>query len=114
MSTSHFFHLARQFLVLTQALHLAFCRLDVPYDCSVELSPSGYQFLTEIFELFDQDEDGALSESELAALFSTSPGNPWIGTSFPNTTVTSTGKVTLQGWLAQWRFVVSLPSCAAS
>ena len=67
------------------------------YDCSVELSPSGYQFLTEIFEIHDKDQDGALSETELDALFSTSPGNPWAGTGFPDTTVTTGGKVTLQG-----------------
>lgn len=30
------------------------CRFDVSYDSSVELSPSGYQFLTEIFEIFDK------------------------------------------------------------
>jgi len=35
-------------------LLIAARRLEVPYDCSVELSPSGYQFLTEIFEIFDQ------------------------------------------------------------
>lgn len=37
-------------------------------------------------------------------LFSTSPGNPWLGQGFPDTTVTAgSGAVTLQGWLAQWR-----------
>ena len=29
-------------------------RLDVPSDCSVELSHKGYQFFTDIFELFDK------------------------------------------------------------
>ncbi|CED83980.1 mitochondrial rho 1 [Phaffia rhodozyma] len=83
-------------------------KFDVPSDCSVELSPSGYQFLTEIFEIFDKDQDGALSEQELAALFSTSPGNPWMRTGFPDTTVTTGGKVTLQGWLAQWSLTTLL------
>lgn len=51
-----------------------------------------------------QDQDGALSQSELDELFSTSPGNPWIPQGFPDTTITDdNGKVTLQGWLAQWR-----------
>lgn len=51
-----------------------------------------------------QDKDGALSDIELADLFSTSPGNPWIGQGFPDTTITDEkGSVTLQGWLAQWR-----------
>lgn len=29
-------------------------RFDVPPDCSVELSPLGYQFFTDIFETFDK------------------------------------------------------------
>lgn len=29
-------------------------RFDVPSDCSVELSPLGYQFFTDIFETFDK------------------------------------------------------------
>jgi Ras family protein T1 len=93
----------------------------VPSDCSVELSPLGYQFFTDIFEIFDkvccdfcaiifqthfdqQDQDGALKTSELDEVFSTSPGNPWAAQKFPDTTLSDdTGAVTLQGWLAQWR-----------
>ena len=29
-------------------------RFDVPADCSVELSPLGYQFFTDTFEIFDK------------------------------------------------------------
>lgn len=29
-------------------------RFDVPYDCSVELSPLGIKFLTETFQAFDK------------------------------------------------------------
>ena len=32
-------------------------RFDVPYDCSVELSPLGNQFLTDIFEAYDKVSD---------------------------------------------------------
>ncbi|ODN75133.1 mitochondrial Rho GTPase 1 [Cryptococcus amylolentus CBS 6039] len=84
-------------------------RFDVPYDCSVELSPLGNQFLTDIFEAYDKDQDGALSQSELDDLFSTSPGNPWISQGFPDTTITDDmGRVTLQGWLAQWSMTTLL------
>ncbi|KAI0731923.1 mitochondrial Rho 1 [Fomitopsis betulina] len=84
-------------------------KFDVPYDCSVELSPKGYQFLTDIFETFDKDQDGALKTGELEDLFSTSPGNPWAGQKFPDTTVADdTGAVTLQGWLAQWSMTTLL------
>lgn len=85
-------------------------KFEVPPDCSVELSPLGYQFFTDIFEIFDKDQDGALNSIELGELFSTSPGNPWAAQKFPDTTLSDdSGSVTLQGWLAQWRFV-----CACS
>ncbi|RUS16020.1 mitochondrial Rho GTPase [Endogone sp. FLAS-F59071] len=83
--------------------------LEVQSDCSVELSPNGYQFFTELFQISDKDKDGALKDNELEALFSTSPGNPWANTGFPQTTITSeAGAVTLQGWLAQWSMTTLL------
>ncbi|KZT18440.1 mitochondrial Rho GTPase [Neolentinus lepideus HHB14362 ss-1] len=84
-------------------------RFDVPHDCSVELSPLGYHFFTDIFETYDKDQDGALKESELEEMFSTSTGNPWANQKFPDTTlVDDTGAVTLQGWLAQWSMTTLL------
>ncbi|TFK27715.1 mitochondrial Rho 1 [Coprinopsis marcescibilis] len=84
-------------------------KFEVPPDCSVELSPLGYQFFTDIFEIFDKDQDGALNVSELEDLFSTSPGNPWAAQKFPDTTLSDdSGAVTLQGWLAQWSMTTLL------
>ncbi|KAF9303061.1 ERMES complex Ca(2+)-binding regulatory GTPase gem1 [Mortierella antarctica] len=84
-------------------------RIDIPLDCSVELSPKGYQFFTELFQVFDKDKDSALRKSELEALFRTSPGNPWAHTAFPQTTITTElGAVTLQGFLAQWSMTTML------
>ncbi|KAI0056103.1 mitochondrial Rho 1 [Artomyces pyxidatus] len=84
-------------------------KFDVPPDCSVELSPQGYHFFTDIFETFDKDQDGALKTSELDELFSTSPGNPWASQKFPDTTTADdSGAVTLQGWLAQWSMTTLL------
>ncbi|WFC95153.1 ERMES complex Ca(2+)-binding regulatory GTPase gem1 [Malassezia brasiliensis] len=83
---------------------------DVPTGMAVELSPSGYQFLTEVFKAHDKDHDGALNETELASLFATAPGgrHPW-GAGFPASTVTDeAGAVTLQGWLAQWSMTTLL------
>ncbi|TIB14288.1 hypothetical protein E3P89_00959 [Wallemia ichthyophaga] len=83
--------------------------LHIPPNSSVELSPQGYSFFTEIFEKFDVDKDGALCESELEELFATSPGNPWLNNGFPDTTLTDEkGAVTLQGWLAQWSMTTLL------
>jgi hypothetical protein len=100
-----------------------FHRFDVPSDCSVELSPLGYQFFTDIFEVFDkvfifsdtallarlttyyQDQDGALNNDELEDLFSTAPpGIPWRDQKFPG--LDDGGPVTLQAWLARWRWVL--------
>ncbi|KAF8938460.1 mitochondrial Rho 1 [Dissophora ornata] len=84
-------------------------RIEIPPDCSVELSPKGYQFFTELFQVFDKDKDSALKKSELEALFKTSPGNPWAHTAFPQTTITTElGAVTLQGFLAQWSMTTML------
>ena len=80
-------------------------KFDVPPFASAELSPSGYQFLFDLFLLFDKDNDGGLNDSELAALFAPTPGLPpsWLDASFPSSTVRNeAGHITLQGWLAQW------------
>jgi len=85
-------------------------RFDVSAECSVELTPQGYEFLSDLFQRHDKDQDGALSPEEVDDLFSTSPGNPWATAGFPqNTTVTNEdGYVTLQGWLAQWSMTTLL------
>ncbi|KAK0565116.1 ERMES complex Ca(2+)-binding regulatory GTPase gem1 [Tilletia horrida] len=87
----------------------------VPPDHAVELSPHGYQFLTDVFEAHDKDRDGALSEAELDQLFVIAPGgeHPWSrrhGADFPSeTTITDhNGNITLQGWLAQWSMTTLL------
>ena len=80
-------------------------KYDVPRNSSVELSPSGYRFFVDLFILFDKDNDGGLSETELNALFAPTPGLPpsWEETNFPSSTVRNeAGHITLQGWLAQW------------
>lgn len=76
---------------------------------AVELSPKGYQFLTELFAKFDRDGDGALAWDELDELFATCPGNPWTVSGFPETTlVNEQGALTLQGFLAQWAMTTLL------
>ncbi|KAI9790137.1 MAG: ERMES complex Ca(2+)-binding regulatory GTPase gem1, partial [Piccolia ochrophora] len=80
-------------------------KFDVPQYASAELGPAGYRFFVDLFLLFDKDNDGGLSASELAALFAPTPGLPpsWEDSSFPSSTVRNeAGYITLQGWLAQW------------
>lgn len=70
-------------------------RFDVPYDCSVELSPLGNQFLTDIFEAYDKvccritsqaDEAGprwcTITERAGRPLFNIT-GQPMAGTWLP-------------------------------
>ncbi|CAK3887436.1 rho-like GTPase [Lecanosticta acicola] len=80
-------------------------KFEVPPFASAELSPAGYRFFVDLFLLHDKDNDGGLSDAELAALFAPTPGLPtsWINNAFPSCTVRNeAGYITLQGWLAQW------------
>ena len=82
-------------------------KFDVPPNSSAELSPAGYRFFVDLFLLFDRDNDGGLSPTELSALFAPTPGLPpaWSAdsNSFPSSTVCNEANhITLQGWLAQW------------
>lgn len=82
----------------------------------VELSPNGYEFLVDLFTLFDKDNDGGLSPQELETLFIPTPGLPplWVQTHFPYSTLRNEfGFVTLQGWLAQWSMFVHLDYTSA-
>lgn len=86
-------------------------KIDVPPTCSVELSPIAYKFFVDLFLKFDKDNDGGLSDGELAQLFLPTPGVPklWTETQFPKSIVRNEeGFVTLQGWLAQWNLTTYL------
>ncbi|KAG7191699.1 ERMES complex Ca(2+)-binding regulatory GTPase gem1 [Scheffersomyces spartinae] len=79
--------------------------IDVNPLSSVELSPVGFKFFVDLFIKFDKDNDGGLSNKELANLFAPTPGVPklWTELQFPSSVVCNeSGYVTLQGWLAQW------------
>lgn len=82
--------------------------LRVPLGSTTELTPRGYQFLTELFLKHDKDEDGSLSPLELDMLFQCCPGLPWgpelVGTVRTN----EDGWPTLTGFLAQWTLMTAL------
>ncbi|KAI9316101.1 EF hand associated-domain-containing protein [Dichotomocladium elegans] len=81
---------------------------DHPADCTVELSPSGYQFFKELFLAFDKDNDAILSQPDLDALFSIAPESPW-GDDYSQVTATSEhGAIPLQSWLALWSMTTLL------
>ena len=98
------FHYSNSLSLHSSFLHPKF---DVPPNTSAELSPAGYRFFVDLFILFDKDNDGGLSPSELSDLFAPTPGLPpsWSAdsNSFPSSTVRNeSSHITLQGWLAQW------------
>lgn len=98
------FHYSNSLSLHSSFLHPKF---EIPPNTSAELSPAGYRFFVDLFLLFDKDNDGGLSHSELSALFAPTPGLPssWSAdsNSFPSSTVRNEANhITLQGWLAQW------------
>jgi Ras family protein T1 len=93
---------------LTLREDFLFPSFEVPPECTVELSSDGYQFLTDLFQCFDKDNDGALNDAELDELFSTAPGIPWEGTGARESITNEVGSITLQGFLAQWSMTTLL------
>lgn len=77
-------------------------RLRVGRGSSTELGHLGYQYLTQQFEKYDQDKDGALSPTELQNMFSTCPVLPWGPDVNMAVCTNEKGWINLQGYLAQW------------
>uniref|UniRef100_A0A915J7S8 Mitochondrial Rho GTPase 1 n=1 Tax=Romanomermis culicivorax TaxID=13658 RepID=A0A915J7S8_ROMCU len=76
--------------------------LSIPKGCSTELSFEGSQFLTALFEKYDEDKDGCLSPAELQNLFSVCPTLPW-GPEVSNTVTTNDQSwISYEGYLAYW------------
>lgn len=90
----------------------------IPVDSTVELSPQGYQFFTNLFKSFDLDQDGVLGEEELEKLFEGTPRELGAGRGWMESTVTTDVQgregITLQGFLAQWSLVPFLPPAIVS
>lgn len=78
--------------------------INIPKGSTVELSPKGYSFFTNLFEKFDKDKDGALCPAELTALFSISDTPPkWSQADYTSIVHTNEkGWITLQGFLSIW------------
>lgn len=79
--------------------------LDVPEGCSVELTKSGYRFLTYLFQKYDGDHDAALNPNELESLFSFCSSVPsWFDQKYLLSTVETNDNswITLPGFLSMW------------
>jgi len=71
-------------------------------DSVPQLSENGKRFLTEVFNKFDVDKDGALNQKELEDLFSVFPYEPWGHDVLSTVNTDSNGSVTLVGFISQW------------
>ena len=69
---------------------------------NIELSYSGYDFFTAIFEKYDRDRDKALNHQELINLFSTCPVMPWGPDVYNTIPINEHGYIGLQGYLGLW------------
>ena len=83
-------------------------RLKVPVGSSVELSSDGYDFLTFVFDKYDQDKDKALSPQELVNLFSTCPVMPWGPDVYNTVPICDKGWLNLQRYLGLWTLTTLL------
>ncbi|RWS28639.1 Mitochondrial Rho GTPase 1-like protein, partial [Leptotrombidium deliense] len=86
-------------------------KLEVPYGCSTELTLLGYRFLTNLFERFDSNKDGALSYTDLQSMFNVCPSIPvWFQKEVISNTVNvnQKGYITLNGFLALWTLMTAV------
>ncbi|CAI5449345.1 unnamed protein product [Caenorhabditis angaria] len=77
-------------------------RLVVPIGSSTELSPEGVQFVSALFEKYDEDKDGCLSPSELQNLFSVCPAPVITKDTILALETNQRGWLTYNGYMAYW------------
>ncbi len=87
---------------------LFYFRIKLPPNANVELSYSGYDFLTSTFEKYDRDKDKALNPQELINMFSTCPIMPWGQDIYNTVPLSKHGYVGLQGFQGLWTLTTLL------
>ncbi|CAI4223896.1 unnamed protein product [Auanema sp. JU1783] len=80
-------------------------KIIVGAGCSTELSPVGIQFVSALFEKYDEDKDGCLSPSELANLFSICPSASLGKEILASVETNQRGWMTYTGYMAYWNFM---------
>ncbi|VDM97159.1 unnamed protein product [Thelazia callipaeda] len=76
--------------------------LKVPKGCSTELTQKGLQFISALFQKFDEDKDDCLSPSELQNLFSVCSSHVWTKEAYSAVETNSKGWLTYNGYLSYW------------
>ncbi|CAJ0931332.1 unnamed protein product, partial [Mesorhabditis belari] len=74
----------------------------VPMGCSTELSPEGVQFVSGLFEKYDENKDGCLDPAELTSLFSACPANAFSREILAAVETNVRGWLTYSGYMAYW------------
>lgn len=77
-------------------------------NANIELSYSGYDFFTAMFEKYDKDLDKALNHQELINLFATCPVMPWSPDVYNSVPLNEHGFIGLQGYLGLWTLTTLL------
>ena len=76
---------------------------NVPFEMGIELTLQSMQFLSQLFELYDKDGDGALSPIEEDMLCGISSGVPWRHEASITLQRNDHGYITLNGFLSYWQ-----------
>ncbi|VDD96185.1 unnamed protein product [Enterobius vermicularis] len=74
----------------------------VPKGSTTELTYEGLQFVTALFEKYDEDADGCLSPTELQNLFSVCPNSPWNKEASYSVETNNKGWMTYNGYICYW------------
>ncbi|XP_065636351.1 mitochondrial Rho GTPase 1 [Quercus suber] len=78
-------------------------------DQSVELTNEAIEYLKGIFELFDNNQDGALRPREIEELFSTAAESPWEKAPYLDAAEKDAfGGLSLDGFLSEWSLMTLL------
>lgn len=80
--------------------------LEIPPEATVELSQSGHQFLTALFNRSDRDGDMALSPKEYKAVFSACPRLPWTSNLMRSVPATQNGYLSYRSWMCLWNLMI--------
>ncbi|TMS36803.1 hypothetical protein L596_003884 [Steinernema carpocapsae] len=77
-------------------------KLNIGLGCSTELTQRGMQFITQLFDKYDEDKDGILSPSELTNLFSVCPTLGWSKEAFCSVETDERDWLTYNGYKCFW------------
>lgn len=79
--------------------------VEISPESTIEISQSGHQFLTALFNRSDRDGDMALSPKEYKAVFSACPRLPWTSNLMRSIPATQNGYLSYRSWMCLWNLM---------